>query len=195
MGYLMVSRALLMDIFEKQTVTRDDEEAFLKVLLHVNYRNAVVLYNGKPMDCARGESVITFSGWASILGWGRGHTRGFFERCIAQGSIEKVPGPCPSHIRVTHYDGWTGNQCGKQTAQKAVDEDLKLFMDKYSQVTHLPTENKGLISMEWKKLSTHERELALKKIEDYYYSLNDVRYCLRAAGYLKQKAFDNDFLY
>lgn len=195
-GYVMVSRALLLDVYGKRGAANGEEEAFLRVLTFVNYRDVVTLYNGVQVTCARGESIISFTGWADILGWTRTHARRFFEHCFVEGTMEKVPGVCPSHIRVSNYDAWTGIPTGKrQLGERPVDEALQQFISKYSEVTHLPVENKGQIAKIWKKLSARERELALMHIEDYYYSLNNVQYCLRAAHYLEYKSFDNDFIY
>ena len=108
MGYVMVSRALLQEICEKKGAACCEEEAFLRVLTNVNFKPAVVCCNGAGVQCARGESVITFMGWADIFGWTRARTRRFFDRCFAAGLIERVPGCCPSHIHVPGYDAWTG---------------------------------------------------------------------------------------
>ena len=108
MGYVMVSRALLQEICEKKGAACCEEEAFLRVLTNVNFKPAVVFCNGAGVQCARGESVITFMGWADIFGWTRARTRRFFDRCFAAGLIERVPGCCPSHIHVPGYDAWTG---------------------------------------------------------------------------------------
>lgn len=192
-GYVMVSRALLMSMCEKQGAANGDEEAFLRVLTHVNYKTKVAWCNGVEVTCARGESVISFMGWADILGWRRGHVRRFFERCIAQGLVEKVPGDCLSHIRIPGYDAWTGNSGEKKKVEKKVDEIFERFIDKYGEVTHIRIESKALVGKLWKKLSTRERELALERIEDYYYSLSDIRYCRSAAKYLDLKIFNEDF--
>ena len=64
MGYVMVSRALLQEICEKKGAACCEEEAFLRVLTNVNFKPAVVFCNGAGVQCARGESVITFMGWA-----------------------------------------------------------------------------------------------------------------------------------
>lgn len=190
----MVSRALLLDIYEKRGAADGEKEAFLRVLIHVNYRDATVLHGGVQVACHRGESVISFLGWSDILGWTRAHTRRFFEHCFAEGSIEKVAGDLPSHIRVPGYDLWTGNPGGKkQPGERLVDEALQAFMARYSEVTHLPIENKGQVSRAWKRLSTRERELATERIEDYYYSLDNVQYCYRAVRYLESKVFENEF--
>lgn len=197
-GYVMISRALLMNIYEKQGAALTDEEAFLRVLLCVNYKETVTMCSGVQVTCARGESVIAFTGWADILGWTRGRTRGFFDRYMAAKQIEPVPDSCPSHIRIPGYDAWTGHAAGttkpespaKAKPADLLDESLQCFIDRYSEVTHLPAEHKGRLRGIWKKLSSHERETALLRIEDYYYGLNNTNYCYQAAKYLEYKAFD-----
>ena len=105
MGYVMVSRALLLDIYGKRGAADGEEEAFLRVLTHVNYRDTTVLHGGVQVACGRGESVISFLGWSDILGWTRAHTRRFFEHCFAKGSIEKVVGDLPC-LKTTALSMW-----------------------------------------------------------------------------------------
>lgn len=156
-GYVMVSRALLMSVSQKHRIASGDEEAFLRVLLHVNYKNKVLIHNGVEVSCARGESVISYLGWADIFGWTRGRTRLFFVRCFANGLLEQVSGGCVSHIRVPSYDAWTGTAVPKQPAERKMDEDIKNFIVRYNEVTHKPIEAKGRIKNLWKRLSVRER--------------------------------------
>lgn len=170
MGYVMVSRALLQEICEKKGAACCEEEAFLRVLTNVNFKPAVVFCNGAGVQCARGESVITFMGWADIFGWTRARTRRFFDRCFAAGLIERVPGCCPSHIHVPGYDAWTGqpasigkvmNAAGsfsaaaapvaaKSKSSAAFEESLKEFLAYYGRTTHLPVENGSYVRALWK---------------------------------------------
>ena len=201
-GYVMVSRALLMEIYKKQGAALTDEEAFLRVLMHVNYKSVTINSCGVEVNCKRGESLITYMGWADILGWTRGHPRRFFDRCIADGTIEQVPGDSPSHIRIPGYDAWTGQPAGKAMTESAdatakrktkelLEESMQRFIDHYSEVTHLVAENSGRIRCLWKKLSIAERELAYQRVEDYYYGLNNTNYCYQAAKYLEYRVFEN----
>ncbi|MBS7574634.1 MULTISPECIES: hypothetical protein [Bacteroides] len=190
-GYVMVSRALLMSVSQKHHIASGDEEAFLRVLLHVNYKNKVLKHNGAEVTCARGESVISYLGWAEIFGWTRGHTRLFFERCFADGLLEQVPGSCMSHIRVPHYDAWTGTPAPKQPVERKMEEEVKNFIARYSEVTHKPIEAKGRIRNLWKRLSVRERELAMERMEDYYFTLPNINFCKTAVRYLEDKVFDN----
>lgn len=122
------------------------------------------------VQCARGESVITFMGWADIFGWTRARTRRFFDRCFAAGLIERVPGCCPSHIHVPGYDAWTGQPASigkvmngggsfsaaaapvaaKSKSSAAFEESLKEFLAYYGRTTHLPVENGSYVRALWK---------------------------------------------
>ena len=108
MGYVMVSRALLQEICEKKGCGMLRGRSLPAGADKRQLQPAVVFCNGAGVQCARGESVITFMGWADIFGWTRARTRRFFDRCFAAGLIERVPGCCPSHIHVPGYDAWTG---------------------------------------------------------------------------------------
>lgn len=200
-GYVMVSRALLMSMCEKQGPAQTEEEAFIRVLVHVNFKDAAILYNGEKLKCARGESIISFLGWSHILGWKRGHTRRFFERNITEGLIESVSDACPSHIRIPGYDAWTGTPAGvkkpgnaeKKEKEDGMREELKRFIARYSATTHLPPDSLEHALLFWKKLSTAERNSAFEHIDDYYYGLENTMYCCQASKYLENKVFNNDF--
>ena len=201
-GYVMVSRALLVGMFENHGEALGDEEAFLRLLVHVNYRSASVSAPlGKVLTCERGESTMPFARWERILGWSHGRVRRFFSDCFRLGSVERVDDGCRSHIRIPDYDLWTGNTVGQsltgksQGGKRIADEAFEHFMDAYSEITRTPRINVGRAYRIWKKLSQHERQLALENIEDYYNSLPDVHYCAQAATYLSDKAFLNRYDY
>ena len=82
-GYVMIPRALLLRAFEENREAVGDMNAFLRVLTYVNYAEAVTKCCNIEVACRRGESVISFSHWAEILGWTIGRTRRFFNRLIA----------------------------------------------------------------------------------------------------------------
>ena len=109
-GYVMIPRDLLLKAFDEHPEAGGDMDAFLRILTYVNYAEAVVKRESREVLCARGESVISYSQWAEILGWSLGRTRRCFIRLITNGSIELVKGDCASHIRIPAYDVWTGKR-------------------------------------------------------------------------------------
>lgn len=183
MGYVMVSRALLQEICEKKGAACCEEEAFLRGADKRQLQACRSILQRSRVQCARGESVITFMGWADIFGWTRARTRRFFDRCFAAGLIERVPGCCPSHIHVPGYDAWTGqpasigkvmNAAGsfsaaaapvaaKSKSSAAFEESLKEFLAYYGRTTHLPVENGSYVRALWKKLSPASANLPTGK--------------------------------
>ena len=82
----------------------------------------------------------------------------------------------------------------KSKSSAAFEESLKEFLAYYGRTTHLPVENGSYVRALWKKLSTRERELAYRKVEDYYFSLNNTHFCYQAAKYLEYRIFENEFV-
>ncbi len=194
-GYVMVSRALLTRMFEKHGAADSDEEAFLRLLVHVNYRDAEFKTSKKKVKCLRGESIISFITWQRILGWSRNRVTRFFQNCFNEGSVERVEDGCRSHIRIPDYDLWMGNTHSSGKAQHASKIAFSHFMDTYSEMTHTPRINVGRAQRAWHKLTMHERELALNNIEQYYNNLPNAHYCMQAASYLADKAFLDKYDY
>lgn len=195
-GYVMVSRTLLTSIFEKHGKADSVEEAFLRVLVHVNYRDAELEWKpGRKVTCLRGESIISFITWQRILGWSRHRVARFFQNCFKEGSVERVEDGCRSHIRIPNYDLWMGDAQNSGKAKRASNSAFGHFMDVYSEVTHTPRINVGRAQRVWSKLTMHERELALSNIEQYYNNLPDAHYCMQSATYLADKAFLDDYNY
>ena len=190
----MVSRALLQKVCEKQGAACCDEAAFLRVLINVNFKPAVVFCNGVEVQCVRGESAISYSGWADLFGWTRGRTRRFFNRLIADGGIELVEGDCVSHIRIPGYDAWAGKRmAGKADTAATLEKGFGAFWDEYHETTRMPRKNKEETLREWKKMSLEERKLAQENIEEYYYHLRNTKYCCQAAKYLANKLFQDEY--
>ena len=71
-GYVMIPRDLLLKAFDEHPEAGGDMDAFLRILTYVNYAEAVVKRESREVLCARGESVISYSQWAEILGWSLG---------------------------------------------------------------------------------------------------------------------------
>ena len=77
--------------------------------------------------------------------------------------------------------------------KKAVNEKFRLFWNEFHSITQLPKENIAKAQREWKKLSDKEQQLAIDKVEDYYFHQTNINYLLHAASYLSNKAFLNEY--
>lgn len=154
-----------------------------------------------------------FYGLGGHIRLDKGAYPALFDRCFAAGLIERVPGCCPSHIHVPGYDAWTGQPASIGKVMNAAGsfpplpprcrqvEILRRFRRVAEGVScllrphHPPAGGeRQLCPRPLEKLSTRERELAYRKVEDYYFSLNNTHFCYQAAKYLEYRIFENEFV-
>ena len=195
-GFLIIPKALLQQQIEDRHIPEGEIEALLKILMKVNYSDT--LYNdrqNKNYPCKRGESLFSYRDWSHIFRWSIGKTFRFIHELAALGVIEIVPHPNNSslHIRVVEYDKWVGPADSEKQKKKTVNEKFHLFWDEFHSITQLPKENIAKAQREWKKLSDKEQQLAIDKIEEFYFHQTNSHFLLHATSYLSNKAFLNEY--
>lgn len=67
------------------------------------------------------------------------------------------------------------------------------FWNEYYDITGLVKKNIGKAEREWNRLTPKEQKLAVRNIEDYFYSQGNTNYLLQAANYLANKAYMDEF--
>jgi hypothetical protein len=67
------------------------------------------------------------------------------------------------------------------------------FWNHYHTVTHLAKTDRAAAEKYWKRLKSKEKELAVEKVQSYYSSLNDKKFCRKARTYLENKNFNDEF--
>lgn len=194
-GYILFPKVLFEEQMKTTKGATGDFDAFILVLTHVNYSTTTCRMNDCTFECHRGESVLSIAHWAEIFGWQRSRTRYFFNKMFDNGIIEKLPNPHTTHIRVPGYDQLVGRDKREAACNEAGGVTFGAFWKKYHEVTQRQRINIGRARREWKKLSAHERNTALAKIDEYYDNLKDVKYCKQAASYLADKAFLDEYDY
>ena len=194
-GYILFPKVLFEEQMKTTKGATGDFDAFILVLTHVNYSTTTCRMNDCTFECHRGESVLSIAHWAEIFGWQRSRTRYFFNKMFDNGIIEKLPNPHTTHIRVPGYDQLVGRDKREAACNEAGGVTFGAFWKKYHEVTQRQRINIGRARREWKKLSAHERNTALAKIDEYYDNLKDIKYCKQAASYLADKAFLDEYDY
>lgn len=194
-GYILFPKVLFEEQIKTTKGATGTFDAFILVLTHVNYSTTECCINHYKFECHRGESVLSVNHWAEIFGWQRHRTRNFFNKMFEEGIIEKLENPYTTHIRIPDYDQFVG--CSKREAAHAKADGItfEAFWEKYHDITQTPKVNIGRARREWKKLSVHERNMALSQIDEYYDNLKDVKFCMQPGTYLANKAFLNEYDY
>ncbi|ERI84191.1 hypothetical protein HMPREF1981_02500 [Bacteroides pyogenes F0041] len=196
-GYLIIPKLMLQKFNDKSARQDGDFEAFLKMLMKVNYTDIKTdTGTNKDIVCRRGESLYSYRDWSKVFGWAVSRTFRFISKLSRSGIIELIDhreNRNILHIRINEYDRWTGNTAAYKEHRSATDERFRIFWDEYHRITLLPKENIGKAQREWKKLPAKEQKLAIERIEEYYYHLTDTQFTLRACNYLSNKAYLNEY--
>ncbi len=196
-GYILLPKKMLEELFGRKGREMSELEATLKLLVTVNYKDAVVVQpDGSAVTCRRGESVRSWQSWSELFGWDRCKTRRFFARLQRRGMVELLPQVYTLHLRVKDYDLWTGCRSGalKKMAENE-DRDFTEFWNCYHDTTQMNKTSPGRARKEWARLTVDERRRATENIDVYYSHLENTKYCLQAVNYLSYKAFDNEYEY
>ena len=187
-GFLIIPKALVQQQIEDLHMQEGELEALLKILMKVNYSDT--LYNDR-----QNKSLFRYRDWSHIFHWSVGKAFRFIHELATLGIIEIIPHPNNSslHIRVTEYDKWVGVPDSDKQKKKTVNEQFHLFWNEFHSITQLPKENIAKAQREWKKLSDKEQQLAIDRIEEYYFHQTNINFLLHAASYLSNKAFLNEY--
>ena len=195
-GYIIIPKLMFAEYMKNCDNHEGDIEAFLKLLMKVNYSETEYTdYWCKKSVCKRGESLFSYRDWSHIFHWSVGKAFRFIHELATLGIIEIISHPNNSslHIRVVEYDKWMGVPDSDKQKKKAVNEKFHLFWNEFHSITQLPKENIAKAQREWKKLSDKEQQLAIDRIEEYYFHQTNINFLLHAASYLSNKAFLNEY--
>ncbi|MFT0456483.1 hypothetical protein ACMSDX_17225 [Bacteroides thetaiotaomicron] len=124
-GYIVIPKALLIEQFASCENREGEIEAFLKLLIKVNYTETKHTdYWHNTIMCKRGESLHSYRSWSVIFHWSTGKTYRFIQQLNAKGIIEIIPHDAATflHIRVVNYESWTNALAfnpGKQQKKKS----------------------------------------------------------------------------
>lgn len=193
-GYILIPKHLLEQWLHNRATKLSELDAWLTVLATVNYKDISSSISGHVVVCKRGESLHSLSRWARCFRWSYGKTRCFFARLQAQNLVQLIPHPHTTHLQIVDYDLWVGCRTAARhrTIEKA-NESFDAFWETYHRITQADRVNIARARREWQKLSTEEQTLATHRVEEYYYHLRNVKYCMQAAAYLSNKAFLNEY--
>lgn len=198
-AYLIIPKSMLNEQTTNCDSQEGDVEAFLKLLIKVNYSDTEHTdYWNNTFVCKRGESLNSYRSWSKIFHWPTTRTFHFIQQLKKQGIIEFIPHKCRRvlHIRIVDYEEWMLPSALHKASDAKLENSKKsfqIFWDKYHDITQTPKKNIAKAQREWKKLSEREEQLAIDQIEEYYYHVTDTRFILLASKYLENKSFLDEY--
>ena len=191
--YVKIPYRMLTDTLTHRTEELTVLEAFIQVLASVRHEDLLEGSGENQRLCRRGESYQSQNAWSELFHWDRFKTRRYLVKLKQSGLIELENMGHTTRLRVIHYDYYVGRQSSPET--KPHPDDFEKFWDAYHETTQIQATDKDPSHRCWRKLSFEERTKAVERIPRYYYSLSKTTYCVKALTYLKNKKFNDQFLY
>lgn len=104
-GYIIIPKALLKEQLIDCSPHEGEIEAFLKLLVKVNYSETKLTdHQRRTIVCKRGESLHSYRSWSAIFHWPTSRTYRFIQQLKTNGIIEiltTTPPPCISEWSTT----------------------------------------------------------------------------------------------
>jgi hypothetical protein len=93
-------------------------EAWVDILLTVNYSFSKTLIKGKLIEVNRGESVRSLDTWAKNWGWDKSSVRRYFDLLKNDGMIQLENETVTTRLIVCNYDSYQTEENAKETQKK-----------------------------------------------------------------------------
>lgn len=85
-------------------------EAWIDILMNVNFEDKKSLIKGKLYDIKRGDSILSSESWGKRWGWDRSTVRRFFKLLQEDGMITLKSDNTTTHLSVCNYDSYQGKE-------------------------------------------------------------------------------------
>ena len=141
-------------------------EAWLDILVNVNYAEAKTIIKGKIYIVKRGESIMSLDSWSKRWNWDKSKTRRFFELLVVDKMIELKSDNITTHLKVCNYASYQDERNADETQMKR-----KRNADE-TQTTPIEEEEEIKKTKKTKKELLEERKLkfahTLEEFKDVY---------------------------
>jgi hypothetical protein len=120
-------------------------EAWIDILMTVNYEDKKVLVKGKLYDVKRGQSILSLDTWSKRWSWDKSSARRFFNLLQKDSMIDVISDNITTHLTVCKYDSYQGieNANETQTKHKRNSNEIQTTPTKESKEYKEEKENKN----------------------------------------------------
>lgn len=117
-GWIKIHRAMIDHWINKDARKYSRFEAWMDILLSVNYSDAKVTIKNTVYDVKRGQSIYSLDTWSKRWGWNKSATRRFFSLLEKDGMIELKTDTQTTHLTVCNYARYQDERNTNETRMK-----------------------------------------------------------------------------
>jgi len=116
-------------------------EAWITILLEVNYTDKKESKGFSLIECKRGESIKSLDTWAKLFNWNKSKVRRFFIMLQNDSMIETKSVQKTTHLRVCNYDSYQNQRNDVETKAKRKRNDIETELTPNNNVNKDNNEN------------------------------------------------------
>jgi hypothetical protein len=117
-GWLKIHRCITNHWLYTENRVFSKYEAWLDILITVNYSDAKVLIKGKLYDVKRGQSILSMESWAKRWNWDKSKVRRFMELLQNDAMIVLKTDNTTTHLTVCKYESYQDERHADKTQMK-----------------------------------------------------------------------------
>ena len=175
-GWISIHRKMKNNFLYPKSRKFTEFEAWIDLLIEVNYKDKQVPIGNQIILCKRGQSVNSLNTWATKWNWNKSKVRRFFivlseMNQISIGNVQKT-----TRITICNYDKYQGKRNENETKMKRKPtpnnnnnnenniyaHDFNIFWNKYHLITGLAKTDKAPAKKIWDKLNNDEKKRQLQ---------------------------------
>lgn len=214
-GWIKIHRCITNHWIYTENRVYSKFEAWLDILLTVNFADAQVLIKGKLYNVKRGQSILSMDSWANRWNWDKSKVRRFFNLLQKDKMIEIKTDTITTQLTVCNYESYQDKRNADETQTKRKrhtddtqttpieeeeenkeekqEKEFQKFWSMYGKVGNRKT---ALTSFQ--NISKKDKEAILKHIPVYIKNHKDndkVSFIPHFTTYLNQRRWEDDLPY
>lgn len=117
-GWIKIHRSIKDNWLYTEKRVYSRFEAWMDILLTVNYADNKTIIKGKVYEIKRGQSILSLESWANRWGWDKSKTRRFLTLLQNDGMIVLVSDNITTQLTVCNYDSYQSERNAYETQTK-----------------------------------------------------------------------------
>lgn len=119
-GWIKIHRCITSHWLYTEHRVYSKYEAWMDILLNVNFADAQVMIKGKLYKVQRGQSILSYESWGKRWNWDKSKVRRFMSLLQKDAMIDIKSDNITTHITVCNFDSYQDKRHADETPTKRI---------------------------------------------------------------------------
>ena len=117
-GWIKIHRCITGNWLYTENRTFSRFEAWMDILLTVNFSDTKVMIKGKLYEVKRGQSILSLESWGKRWHWDKSKVKRFMNLLQSDGMVDIKSDNITTHLTVCNYESYQGERHTDETQTK-----------------------------------------------------------------------------